>query len=195
MGKFAWGLKAKHCWELSQSFENKKYVDNSQQCFAFTIKQTFLPIIWIFTKGEGDAIESRLPFKIFSTFTKKNPNRYTWIFQPKSLKVRSLAPKGNQMKKKPLSHVFRFFYQISKFCRQTFYFSSFNLLDCFHFRFSNVKNSEKGNKCSTKCWNTKIKMWGETYIFHSSPSFSNSYLWILFSWLWALHLCEIKFII
>ena len=27
----------------------------------------FPPIIWIFTEGEGDRIESRLPFKIFST--------------------------------------------------------------------------------------------------------------------------------
>ena len=31
------------------------------------LKHTFLPIIWIFTEGEGDGIESRLPFKIFST--------------------------------------------------------------------------------------------------------------------------------
>ena len=31
-----------------------------------SIKQTFPPFIWIFTEGEG--IESRLPFKIFSTF-------------------------------------------------------------------------------------------------------------------------------
>ena len=31
------------------------------------LKQTFPPIIWIFTEGEGDEIESRLPFKIFST--------------------------------------------------------------------------------------------------------------------------------
>ena len=31
------------------------------------LKQTFPPIIWIFTEGEGDGIESRLPFKIFST--------------------------------------------------------------------------------------------------------------------------------
>ena len=31
------------------------------------LKQTFSPIIWIFTEGEGDTIESRLPFKIFST--------------------------------------------------------------------------------------------------------------------------------
>ena len=29
------------------------------------LKQTFPPMIWIFT--EGDGIESRLPFKIFST--------------------------------------------------------------------------------------------------------------------------------
>ena len=31
------------------------------------LRQTFSPIIWIFTEGEGDGIESRLPFKIFST--------------------------------------------------------------------------------------------------------------------------------
>ena len=50
---------AGHC---QQTFENKKFVDNSQQ-----LKQTFLPIIWIFNEGEGDGIKSRLPFKIFST--------------------------------------------------------------------------------------------------------------------------------
>ena len=31
------------------------------------LKQTFPPIIWIFTEGEGDEMESRLPFKILST--------------------------------------------------------------------------------------------------------------------------------
>ena len=30
-------------------------------------KQTFPPIFWIFTEGEGGGIESRLPFKIFSS--------------------------------------------------------------------------------------------------------------------------------
>ena len=34
---------------------------------SLRLKQTFLPIIWIFTQGEGDEIESRLPFKIFFT--------------------------------------------------------------------------------------------------------------------------------
>ena len=31
------------------------------------LKQTFQPIIWIFTEVEGDVIESRLPSKLFST--------------------------------------------------------------------------------------------------------------------------------
>ena len=31
------------------------------------LKQTFPPIIWIFTEDEGDGIESRLLFKSFST--------------------------------------------------------------------------------------------------------------------------------
>ena len=35
------------------------------------LKETFPPIIWILTEGEGDEIKSRLPFKIFSTLQKK----------------------------------------------------------------------------------------------------------------------------
>ena len=31
--KFAWGVKAKHCWVLSTNFWNKKFVDITQQCF------------------------------------------------------------------------------------------------------------------------------------------------------------------
>ena len=37
--------------------------NNSPLC----LKQTFKPIIRIFTEGEGDVIESRLPVKIFCT--------------------------------------------------------------------------------------------------------------------------------
>ena len=33
------------------------------------LKQAFPPIIWIFIEGEGDGIESRLPFKTFSTLS------------------------------------------------------------------------------------------------------------------------------
>ena len=45
-----------------QTYENKKIVDNTQQCFA-------LPIIWIFTENESDGIESRLASRIY--FIKK----------------------------------------------------------------------------------------------------------------------------
>ena len=31
------------------------------------LKQIFPPMIWIFTEGEGDGIESKLPFKISFT--------------------------------------------------------------------------------------------------------------------------------
>ena len=41
------------------------FVDNSQQYLAFTPQVNFPPLIWIFT--EGEEIESKLPFKIFST--------------------------------------------------------------------------------------------------------------------------------
>jgi len=34
------------------------------------LKQIFPPIIWIFTEGEGDGIESMLPFETFSTLWK-----------------------------------------------------------------------------------------------------------------------------
>ena len=44
--------------------------------------QTFPPIIWIFTEGEGDGIESRLPFKTFSTLN--------WAI-PKTCYVRAIS--------------------------------------------------------------------------------------------------------
>ena len=34
------------------------------------LKQTFSPIVWIFKENEGDGIESRLSFTIFSTLKK-----------------------------------------------------------------------------------------------------------------------------
>ena len=48
---------AGHC---QQTFENLKFVDITQQCFALLPKYTFPPMIWIFTEGEDDEIESRL---------------------------------------------------------------------------------------------------------------------------------------
>ena len=45
------------------------------------LKQTFPPIIWIFTDDEGDRIEFRLPFKIFSALSLpwKLDNPYCYI--------------------------------------------------------------------------------------------------------------------
>ena len=39
----------------------------SSNILPLHLKQTFPPIIWIFTEGEGDGIESRQSFEIFST--------------------------------------------------------------------------------------------------------------------------------
>jgi len=51
-----------------QTFENKKFVDNAQQCFAFAPQANFpAHNLNFFYEGEGDGIEFRLPFKIFST--------------------------------------------------------------------------------------------------------------------------------
>ena len=44
---------------MSTNFYFQTFVDNAQQCFAITPEENF-PIIWIFTEGEGDGIESRL---------------------------------------------------------------------------------------------------------------------------------------
>ena len=52
---------------MSTNFFFQKFVDNAQQCFAFTPQTNFPPIIWIFIEGEGDEIESMLSFKISST--------------------------------------------------------------------------------------------------------------------------------
>ena len=54
---------------MSTTFLFSKVCDNAQQCLPFHLKQTFPPIIWIFTEGEGDGIKSRLPSKIFSTLS------------------------------------------------------------------------------------------------------------------------------
>ena len=58
-------------------FVNKLFVLKSllimpSNVLPLHLKQTFLPII--FTEGEGDGIESRLPFKTFSTVEKWQKN-------------------------------------------------------------------------------------------------------------------------
>ena len=57
---FTWDNKAKH-------FCYQSLFTTPSNVLPLHLKQTFPPIIWIFTEDEGDGIDSRLPFKIFST--------------------------------------------------------------------------------------------------------------------------------
>ena len=61
-------LFSKVCWQRPAMF-----------CLLH-IKQTFQPIIWIFTVGEGDEIQSRLPFLLYSNFHKLWPFKYIYFF-------------------------------------------------------------------------------------------------------------------
>ena len=52
---------------VNKLLKTKSLLSLSSNVLPYYRKETFTPIIWIFTEGEGDRIESRLPFKIFST--------------------------------------------------------------------------------------------------------------------------------
>ena len=65
--KFIWGNTAKQLGDVIKLFVSKSLLIMPSNVLPLHLKQTFPPIIWIFTEGEGDGIESRLPFKIFST--------------------------------------------------------------------------------------------------------------------------------
>ena len=60
-GKFAWGVKAKHCWLLSTNF---KVCWQHPAMFCRKNKNKKFKCSRLL---EGDGIESRLPFEIFST--------------------------------------------------------------------------------------------------------------------------------
>ena len=52
---------------VNKRLNTKSLLTMPSNVLPLHLKQTFLPIIWIFT--EGDWIESSLPFRIFSTIT------------------------------------------------------------------------------------------------------------------------------
>ena len=52
---------------VNKLFVFKSLLTSSSNVLSLYLKQTFPPIIWIFTEGEGDEIQSRLPFEIFPT--------------------------------------------------------------------------------------------------------------------------------
>ena len=64
------------CWFL---FVFKSLLTTPSNVLPLHLKQTFLPIILIFTEGEGDGIKSRLPFKIFSTLLLAGTGK--WFYQ------------------------------------------------------------------------------------------------------------------
>ena len=53
--------------DVNKLFVFKSLLTTPSNALTLHLKQTFPPIIWIFT--EGDGIKSRLPFRIFSTLT------------------------------------------------------------------------------------------------------------------------------
>ena len=55
---------------VNKLLKTKGLLTMPSNVFPLHPKQTFPPMIWIFTEGEGDWIKSRLPFKIFFHFTK-----------------------------------------------------------------------------------------------------------------------------
>ena len=74
-------IQIKYCWESLLDVKGQNIARRwCQQRFCFKsllttpsnvlpkhLRQTLDPIIWIYTEGVGDEIQSRLPFKIFST--------------------------------------------------------------------------------------------------------------------------------
>ena len=56
---------------VNKLFVFKSLLTTTSNVLPLLLKQTFPHIIWICTGGEGDGIESRLPFKIFSTLLTK----------------------------------------------------------------------------------------------------------------------------
>ena len=52
---------------VNKLLKTKRLLTSPSNVLPLHLKQTLSTIIWIFTEGEGDGIESRLPFKKFST--------------------------------------------------------------------------------------------------------------------------------
>ena len=80
------------------------------------LEQTFPPKIWIFTEGEDDEIESRLPFKIFFTLKKLRKESLKVIFfryflsATSMLKVSFIFKPTRICRKWGLKHDWNFFF-------------------------------------------------------------------------------------
>ena len=65
-----------------QTFCSQKYIDNAQQCLAFTSQANFPAHILNFHWGEGDGIKFRIPFKIFYTLSVPEISQITGTLMP-----------------------------------------------------------------------------------------------------------------
>ena len=70
---------------VNKLFVFKSFLTMPSNVLPLHYKETFPPIIWIFTAGEGDGMKSRLPSKIFSTLQRKynkkiTDEKYPWIW-------------------------------------------------------------------------------------------------------------------
>ena len=76
--KFTWGnyLGKTLLSDVNKLFVFKSLLTMPSNVLPLHLKQTFPPIIWIFTEGKGDGIESRLLFKVFSTLSNHLINMY-----------------------------------------------------------------------------------------------------------------------
>jgi hypothetical protein len=68
--------------DVNKLFVFKSLLTMPNNDLPLHLKQTFLPIIWIFT--EGDSMEFRQPFEIFSTVTAISPKE---IFRLRNSKL------------------------------------------------------------------------------------------------------------
>ena len=80
--------------DVNRLFVFLSLLTTSSNFWPLHLKQTFLPIIWIFNEGEDDGTESRLPFEIFE----KNADSFFlmwvlkfWKYFNTSTKTRTLG--------------------------------------------------------------------------------------------------------
>ena len=76
MGKFTWTNKAL-LEDVNKCFVFESLLTMHSNVLSLHLKQTFPSIIWIFT--EGDRIESRPSFKIFSTLRTAQITVFPWF--------------------------------------------------------------------------------------------------------------------
>ena len=58
---------------VNKLLKTKFLLTSTSNVLPLHLKQTFPPIVWIFTEDQGDGLESRLSFKIFSTLAIQLP--------------------------------------------------------------------------------------------------------------------------